>query len=724
MPPRSFKARRARSSVVGCTAVLVSAALATVARAEAPPAAAPDPSSAAEVVVTGTRLNLLGQADSASEGSVTREEIQLRPVFRVGQLFETVPGLTVTVHSGEGKANQYLLRGFNLDHGTDFASFVDGMPVNRPTNTHGQGYSDQNFLIPELVEGLDFTKGPFHAEVGDFGAVGSAHLRLVDTIPNTITVSAGTLGDQRAVLTGTQAFGPDDRLLGAVEYAHLDGPWDHPDNFHKLNLALRYSHGDARDGWNLTALYDHGHGNLTTDQPQRAIDEGLIDRFGALDPSDGSRSERASLSGRFARSGDDWSFNASAYVIRSRMTLWNDFTHFLDDPVNGDQEEQTEARTTAGGQAALKSEFGLLGVRTALTLGTQVRYDDVYVDRRHTLQRTVLPYCIPPGDAAGATTPAVDGACNADRAHLLDLGPYAEATTHWTPWLRTVLGLREEIYRAQDRSLTTGFRGSADQELFQPKGSLILGPWWKSELYFSAGRGFHSDDVRGVFGTVPLEGVPGAAGPTPLLAKATSYEVGFRTNLVPKTAVQLALFQEDFESELSYDADAGEDTPSAPSRRRGIEVSAQYKPLRWLEIDTDLAGARARYLGDTLPFGFEGLHIANAPSFIGSLGVRVDDLGPWSGALQWRVLGAYPLTDGPADPRSSGYSEVNLEVGYRVTPRLKLQLGVYNLFDSHADAAAYFYTSRLPGEPAAGVADYQVHPLEPLSARFTVSATF
>ena len=676
------------------------------------------------MVVTGSRLNLLGRADSASEGSVTREEIALRPIFRVGQLFETVPGLTVTVHSGEGKANQYLLRGFNLDHGTDFASFVDGMPVNRPTNAHGQGYSDQNFLIPELVEGLDFTKGPFHAEIGDFGAVGSAHLRLLDTVADTFTLSAGTLGDQRAVLTGTQALGADDRLLGAVEYAHIDGPWDHPDNFHKLNLALRYSHGDARDGWSLTALYFHGHGNLTTDQPQRAVDEGLISRFGTLDPSDGSRSERGSLSARFARSGDGWSLTAAAYAIRSRMTLWNDFTHFLDDPVNGDQQEQTEARTTAGGDAALKTGFALRGVRTALTLGAQLRYDDVYVDRRHTLRRAVLPYCTGLGEDGGATAPAVGGACDADRVRLLDAAPYAEATTFWLPWLRTVLGVREEVYRARDRSLTVGFRGSAGQELFQPKGGLILGPWRKSELYLSAGRGFHSDDVRGVFGTVPQEGAPGAAGATPLLAAATSYELGLRTNLLPRTAVQVALFQEDFQSELAYDADAGRDSASAPSRRRGVEVSAQHRPLPWLELDADLAATRARYRGDTLPFGFEGRHIANAPGFIGSLGVRVDGLGPWSGALQWRVLGAFPLTDGPAEPKSSGYSEVNLEVGRRLSRRLKLQLGVYNLFDSRADAAAYFYTSRLPGEPPEGVAGDQVHPLEPISARLTISATF
>ena len=677
-----------------------------------------------EVVVTGSRVNLLGFADTASQGSITRAEIELRPIFRVGQLYEAIPGLVVTIHSGEGKANQYLLRGFNLDHGTDFASFVDGMPVNRPTNTHGQGYSDQNFLIPELAAGLDFTKGPYYADLGDSGAVGSARLRLLDAIPNTVSLSVGTLGDQRAVLAGTQTLGDADRLLGAVEYAHLDGPWDHPDNFHKLNLALRYSHGTDTEGYSVTGLYYHGHGDLTTDQPQRAVDEGLIGRFGTLDPSDGSRSERMSLSGRFAHTMQDWSFGADAYYIHSRQTLWNDFTHFLDDPVNGDQEEQTETRSTAGGRASAKLDLRFGAVDTVTTFGTEARYDDVYIDRRHTVHRDVLPYCELEGVDSTASFPAVHGACNADRVHLLDLGPYVENTTYWLPWLRTVLGAREEYYHATDRSLVTGFRGAADQLLFQPKGSLILGPWLKSELYFSAGRGFHSDDVRGVFGTVPQEGVPGVAGRTPLLEAAEGYEVGLRTNVVPKLPIQVALFQEDFDSELAYDADAGEDTASAPSRRRGVEVSAQYRPLRWLELNTDVAVSRARYRGDTAPFGFTGDHIANAPTVIGSFGVLVNGFGPWSGALQWRILGPYPLTDGPADPKSSGYSEVNLEAGYQVNRRLKLQVGIYNLFDSRADAAAYYYAARLPGEPAQGVPDYQVHPLEPLSARFTVSANF
>ena len=720
--PRRRASARSAGLGFGCVSALALGA-AEAPRAAAADVQAPGPS-VSEVVVTASRLDLLGKADTASQGSVTRKEVELRPIYRPGQLLETVPGLVVTIHSGEGKANQYLLRGFNLDHGTDFASFIDDMPINRPSNTHGQGYSDQNFVMPQLISGLDYTKGPYYATIGDFGAVGSAHMHFLDVIPNTVSLSAGTLGDQDAFLGSTHAFTNGGHLLAAAEYAHLDGPWTQPNNFHKINLALRYSHGTDADGYSLTALYHHSHGNLTTDQPQRAVEEGLIDRFGTLDPSDGSRSERLSFSGRVAKSGDQWAFAASAYYIRSRQTLWNDFTHYLDDPVNGDQEEQVESRNADGGQAALTLIHDFGATRTVTVGGLQVRDDDVYVSRLHTLRRAPLPYC-DASEADGAPGAGGSGGlCNGDRVNALDVGPYLQTTIYWTPWLRTILGAREEYYRATDHSVTTGFRGTTDETLFQPKGSLVIGPFHKTEVYVSAGRGFHSDDVRGVFGTVPEEGAPGSAGTTPLLAKTTGEEVGLRTNIVPKVQVQAVLFQEDFDSELAYDADAGADSASAPSRRRGVELSTQYRPFRWLELNTDVTFARARYRGDLAAFDLDGPFIANAPTRTLSVGALVDGLGPWYGGLQLRGLGPYPINDGDRSPRDGGYTEVNLDVGYKISARLKAQVSIFNAFNSHANASSYYYVSRLPGEPAEGIADYQRHPLEPVSARFSVTATF
>jgi outer membrane receptor protein involved in Fe transport len=550
---------------------------------------------------------------------------------------------------------------------------------------------------------------------------------MADEIRNQMSLSLGTLGVYNGFVGGTYHIDDNDRIVGGFYLGHVDGPFDHPDNFRKIDANLRYSHGETDDGYDVTAMYYKGQGNLTTDQPLRAIQEGLIGRYGTLDPSDGSFSERFSLSGHFATKGDvgngAWAFSANAYAIRWRMFLYNDFTHFLDDPIHGDQEKQSEARTTLGGASAFRLTHSFGSIDTETVIGVQLRYDDANVDRRHTEQRQLLPTCsIEQDDGPALQVPNVGGACNADRVKLLDLGPYIENTTHWTPWLRTILGFREEYYHATDHSFISGFSGSKSQTLAQPKASVVFGPFYQTELYLSGGRGFHSDDVRGVFGTVPAEGI--SVGPTPLLAAATGYEVGLRTNLILKLPIQIAVFQEDFDSELTYNADAGQDEASAPSRRQGIEISAQYKPFTWLELNTDLAFSKARYKPGFQTFGLDQPFIANAPQFIGSFGVLVDNLGPWFGGLQWRALGKYPINDGEEEPQDKGYSEFNADIGYKVSDRLRLQLSVFNLFNTKADSAAYYYAARLKGEPAEGINDFQVHPLEPISVVAKVTAYF
>ncbi|MGZ3258290.1 MAG: TonB-dependent receptor [Croceibacterium sp.] len=679
-------------------------------------------------MVTASRANLLGTATTASQGHITEQEISLRPIVRPGQLFESIPGLVVTIHSGEGKANQYLIRGFNLDHGTDFANFVDDMPVNRPTNTHGQGYSDLSFLMPQIVSGIDYTKGPYYAAIGDFGSVASSHAQLAKAIPNQISVTAGTDRYQDLFMGGTVHIADDKRLLGAVELGHYDGPWKPRQDFRKVNAALRYSEGGAVDGWTLTGMYYQSSGGLLTDQPLRAVTTGLIDRFGTLDPTDRSKSQRYSLSGHLDKQvGSNGKLAVSLYGIHSTMTLWNNFTHYLDDPVNGDQEAQNERRDTLGGNASLTvhSNFGAISSDT--TIGFLGRYDGVFVNRQHTKNRTtVLNYCtLEQPDGSVTTYPAANTFCNADHVRLLDVAGYVQNTTNWTDWLRTIVGLREEYYHATDHSDVTGTGGRGDQWLFQPKANLVLGPFAKTELYLSWGRGFHSDDVRGVFGTIPTQGIPLAGGPTPLLAATTAEEIGLRTDIIPRVHIQLALFQQDFDSELTYNADTGQDSAGAPSRRKGIELSADYHPFRWLELNTDLNFSKPRYRTDNLAaYGLNGPYIADAPFFIYSAGVLVNNLGRWSGGLQWRRLGTHPLSDGDKYPQDKGYSEFNLDIAYESPGGWKLGATIINILDSHDNAADYYYTTRLPGEPTAGVLDFQTHPLEPRAARFSLAKTF
>ncbi|HEY6476758.1 MAG TPA: TonB-dependent receptor plug domain-containing protein, partial [Polyangia bacterium] len=249
-----------------------------------------------EVVVHGRAEDLLGNALSASQGAVGEIDLEDLPLLRRGELLETVPGLVVTQHSGDGKANQYFLRGFNLDHGTDFAFSVDGVPVNLPSHAHGQGYSDLNFLIPELVEEIVFKKGPFYPEVGDFSGAGAANIRLVNTLPEGIAnLQVGQFGYARALLAESPTLGPG-TLLYAFEYNHYDGPWDVPENSNRYNALLRYHWDRGRDDYTLTASAYWAPQWHSTDQvAQRAVDVGLIGRFGAIDPTDGGNTGRAAL---------------------------------------------------------------------------------------------------------------------------------------------------------------------------------------------------------------------------------------------------------------------------------------------------------------------------------------------------------------------------------------------------------------------------------------------
>ncbi|MGH6967398.1 MAG: TonB-dependent receptor [Phenylobacterium sp.] len=650
-----------------------------------------------EVVVTASTLDLMGKATTSSEGAVTKQELLLRPVYRVGQLLETVPGLVVTVHSGEGKANQYLLRGFNLDHGTDLATWVGGMPVNQRTHAHGSGYTDLNFLIPELASGIHFTKGPYYASEGDFSAVGSNHLGFVESLPTQVSVSAGTLDDQRLFAGGTIELGHDQRLILAGEGVHLDGPWDHPDDLRKVNLAARYAQGEPSNGVAVTALYYRGKWNATTDQPDRAVQQGLIGRFGTLDPSDGGQAERFSLSVEAAREDvGPGRVTASAYAIRNELTLWNNFTHFLDDPIHGDQHAQNDRRAIFGGEVRYDLIGQVAGMRTDAAFGLQTRYDRIYVDARHTEQRQILETLL------------------ADRVKEWNVSGFGEATVHISDVIRAVGGLRIDHFEADDHNLVGGLSADQAKTLVQPKGSLIFGPWEKTELYLSAGRGFHSNDTRA--GT--LADVGGIARP-PFLVKATGYEVGVRTSAIPHVQAAATLFEARFDSELTYNADVGQTEAGRPGKRTGIELTAQYRPAPWVELNANVAVSRARYTdGDPA-----GSHIEDAPAVVASAGVLVDNLGPWFGAVEFRDLGKHALVSDNS-VRSSGYHEINLDIGYKFSPTLKVQLNIFNVLNSHADAADYLYTDRLPGEPAQGVEDVHSHPLEPISARFGVTATF
>jgi outer membrane receptor protein involved in Fe transport len=687
------------------------------------------PGDLGEVTVTAERLTLIGSATTASEGVVVNDELALAPAYRPGQLLETVPGLVVTLHSGEGKANQYLMRGYNLDHGTDLATFVDGIPVNEPSHAHGQGYTDLNFLIPELATDIHYTKGTYYAADGDFASVGSVHINYLDTIPDQLSVTGGTWGFERVFSAGSTALG-DGNLLAALELQHYDGPWVVPGDQRKINTVLRYSEGDRQNGYTLTGSFYHGLWMNQTDQPERAIAAGLITRFGELDPSDQGAAQRSNVSWEYFRTVAGGQLSASAYAFDNQLTLINDFTHFLVDPVNGDQEDQHEDRSTVGGSAQYGHGASLFDADHDILAGLQYRYDFVGVSRT------------PSKD--GQPIPAAENPLNVNESDEIRLGSnaiYLQATSHWNDWFRTVLGLREDFQYGSDAGTN---HGSDSAALFEPKGSLIFRPAAATEVYLSAGRGFHSDDIRGV-NQARISGLPGA----PLIASQTGEEIGLRQELFERqVALTFAVFNLDAQSETTYDPDVGEDTAGPASRRIGYELNLTYQPLRWLEFYGSLSQDRARFksaFDDGT--GHLGEYLPNAPFATGSFNVYVKNLGPWSGGLVYRYLGAFPLSSGPCansavatdfpglktcaqaptapgEVYGHGYGEWNGDVRYAFAAGWSAALSIYNLFDKKADAMEYWYIDRLPGEPAVGVADLHVHPLEPISLRLTLARKF
>ena len=680
-------------------------------------ARAQQPSTAVQlepVTVQGNYNNAVGSSDAASQGSVTAKLIESRPTLRPAEVLEFVPGVIVTQHSGDGKANQYFLRGFNLDHGTDFASFVAGMPVNMPTHAHGHGYSDLNWLIPELVNSISYKKGPYFADEGDFASAGAAHISLFDTLPQGI--ASLTLGERRyarALIADSSKLGSGD-LLYAIEAAHNNGPWDNPEKFHRLNGALRYSFGNADARSALTAMGYSAGWNSTDQIPQRAVDQGLIGRYGAIDPSDGGYTSRYSLSYEFVRRLGDGAFKLDAYATRSKLDLYSNFTFFQEHPIdldptetNGDQFEQAERRKVFGLATSRSWNMNFGGHDSTTTVGLQVRHDR--------LDPVGLYSTVARGRAATTQESVV---------RETSVGLYAENATQWAPWLRSVVGLRGDRYHFKVASSIAANSGSRAASIASPKLSLIFGPWAKTEYFANFGHGFHSNDARGTTATVAAKDPTGAPiQPVNPLVRAKGGELGLRTEIVPGLQSSLSLWALKLDSELLFVGDAGQTEPSRASKRYGVEWNNHYVATPWLLLDADLAYSRARFTEPDPSDATLGKHIPGSIQTVVSLGATITDLGPWFGQLQLRYFGPRAL-DENNEQRSKATTLAYLRAGYKVNKNLKLALDAFNLFDRQGSDIDYSYASRLKGEPAEGVNDIHFHPVEPRSVRLSLIANF
>lgn len=682
-------------SVAAVCAFVVSAA----ATAQTAPSASQD-SESDTVVVWGRGIDLIGEAHAASEGIVGYADFETRPISRAGELVEVIPGVIATQHSGEGKANQYFLRGFNLDHGTDFSTTVDGVPVNMRTHGHGQGYLDLNFIIPEIVERVEFKKGPYSASNGDFSAAGSSKFIIRDRFDNNFAeLTVGENNYARAIAGGSVELGEFD-LLVAGEGQVYDGPWVLQEDLKKVNAVAKLTRKTESSSLSLE-VFGYDSSWTSTDQvPQRAVDSGLIDPLGFIDGDLGGETSRysATVKGSMTH-GDGSTTNAQAYAIDYDFRLVSNFTYFLEDSVNGDEFVQRDQRRIFGGQIAHDRPFQWGGRTGHMRFGADTRFDDI---GDIGLFRSV----------GGVETSAI----RQDKVEELSVSAYAEIEAPLTDRLRATLGGRVDYYDAEIDAVTLPANGgSSNDTLFSPSVALAWRATDDLELYANYGRGFHSNDVRGTtITTDPVTGDP--VDTVDLLVAAEGAELGARWERGDFNAT-VSVFALKLDGELVFVGDAGTTEPNDATRRYGVEAAAFWEATNWLVLDASAAYTDAKFRDvapgqDDIPGAVESVLAVGA----------VGRWGDFSTSLRVRHFGEAPLIE-DGSVRSGGTTVVNIGGTYEFGKN-EIRLDFLNLLDSDEHDITYFYESRLQGEPAGGVADTHFHPVEPRQVRVSFRRRF
>ncbi|WAJ70402.1 TonB-dependent receptor [Catenovulum adriaticum] len=654
------------------------------------------------IEIEGRKMNLIGEAISASQGIVGKQEIELRPMLRTGDVLEFVPGMVVTQHSGTGKANQYFLRGFNLDHGTDFSTSIDGMPINMRTHGHGQGYTDLNFIIPETIEKLSYKKGGYYADVGDFSGAGSAQMFTSSQVDNgeaEITLGENNFLRLLAMDSSELANG---HILAAVEYNENEGPWsDIDEDLSKTNLLVKYAQPLA-DGQLSFSFMGYDNSWNSADQiPSRAVEQDLISELGSLDNSLGGESSRYSLN-------VDWQnkhWHASAYAIQYDMKLWSNFTYFLEDEDNGDQFEQVDKRNIFGGQLHFIEHSKIAGLDMSNKIGAEIRYDDIdEVGLYHTQQRNRL------------------GVVRKDAVKELSTAVYWENRISWSDNLRSVFGARADYYDFEVKDLAgtnqngvdlSANSGEQDDSLASFKGSLIytLSDDW--ETYLSAGQGFHSNDARGTTIQVDPSDASAVSQVDPLV-RSFGYEAGLRGFITEKLNTSVALWSLELDSELLFVGDAGNTEASRGSERKGLEITTYYYFSEQLSADFEYAYTDAEF-SQNAP---EGNHIPGAIEHVLQAGLNAKFDNGLFGSVRLRHFGERPLNE-DASVYSGSSSIMNLRAGYAYD-KWTFVADILNLTDSQDHDIDYLYESKLAGENTA-VEDIHYHVFEPRQVRFSVS---
>ena len=654
------------------------------------------------IVVYGkAESDLLGIADTATTGEANNEELSQRPFVRRGELLEVVPGMIVTQHAGGGKANQYFVRGYNLDHGTDFHIGLDGMPANYRTHAHGQGYADLNFIIPEFVERLEYFKGPFKTNYGDLSTAGGAEYRLYHALPQGIfSTTYGSYDYLRLLYGDSWEAGPGVLSFGA-EFSHSDGPWSRGNNYNRFNLLARYHVGDEENYWNLTALAHEGGWNSSDQIPERALTSGLLGRYDAIDPGTGGDTSRHSLSTQWQKTDDNTTTHLDAWIGTYDLQLFSNFTYFLENETRGDQFEQNGSRIFAGLNLWHRWDYDLNGLESQTTIGFQTRNDwiddiGLYLTENQNRYDTI----------------------RVDDVYVGSYSLYLDHETRFNDWVRAGLGLRGDLFHFDVESDLNANSGSESDAIFSPKARLIFGPWNETEFYLNGGLGFHSNDARGV--TIRVD--PTDDGLSPLdsvnpLVRTKGAEFGIRSKAVENLTTTLGLWYIESDSELVYVGDAGTSEAGDASERWGVELAAYWRPVDWFAADLEYAWSDARFVG--APAGMDA--IPNSVEHTLSAGLTVGREEGFFGSLRARYFSPRPLNES-ASVRSSSSFLVNGRLGYRKED-WEVSLDVLNILDEKDNDIEYYYESRLAGE-AFGVNDRHLHPVEPRQVRLNMTYHF
>lgn len=669
-----------------------------------------------EMIVTedGRAKDLIGTTGSASQGEVSQAQFEYRPLSRNGELVEVVPGAVATQHSGSGKANQYFLRGFNLDHGTDFTTYVDGIPMNMPSHAHGQGYMDINSVIPELVKNIEYGKGPYYAEVGDFSSAGYAKMFSMDKLPEGILkFTGGEFGYYRTLVANSNKVGSGD-LLYAGEFNFYNGVWQQPEDSTKFNGMLRYTLDKGDWGVSVNGKGYSNDWTATNQIPQALVNDGTLNLYGTMDPTDGGKTKRYSFSSNLWNKGANWKNDANVYALYSGVDLYSNFTGYLDNPITGDQIHQSERRIQTGGNIEHTRYNKLFGFDMDNTLGFQLRHDEIMglgLDRTQARQ-------------------LVDVVSHSNISETA-VGVYLKNQTYWHEKVRTIAGLRGDFINndvtvidtaTHDPSVNAANSGNSRHALVSPKLGLVIGPWFNTEFFVNGGYGYHSNDARGT--TLQRDPTNGSALDSSSarispMAQSRGAETGIRSNFIKGLTSTLALWWLESDQELVFVGDSGTTEVNGKSQRYGVEFTNYYKPSDWLILDADFALISARYV--TTPEGETNRYIPNSVGRVITTGATIVAPNGLFGTVRLRHFGDMPL-DPSGTYWAGSTSVVNLGAGYK-QKKYKLEFDLFNIFDSTANDIPYAYQYAYPAG-AASQTGILKHPVEPRMVRATITLNF